>query len=643
MKSGSLNISGMPYRRSGHVGGKSVSMISMLALLMAALLVLPSCFDDDTETVTVTKEVEVTKYFCPDGTEAESAADCEDDTTEDPAMCDGTSFPGETLMGGDPNDVLCGLETNDTIMGGGGDDTITGGAGDDTIHGGEGADEIKGEAGDDKLYGDAGGDKIYGGDDDDEITGGGGSNMLDGGDGVDIAIYKDSDRVSVNLKTGVAVHIPADVTFVNRGGEDSLANIENVKGSHGNDVINGDDGPNLLKGLDGMDTINGHGEDDTILPNRPAGAMGMANTSADDEPAGDPAETDGVDTVNGGAGTDTISYEGERGEVAVNLSQAGFVPATTGDSAVPAHYTATVNGGGDADRIIAENQGTVDEPKWFSTIENVVGGTVGDMLTGDSRNNILKGLAGDDNLIGGAGDDVLDGGAGNDDFNGGSGNDMIYADNDDDEGAINGGNTLNDTDTPDVDESMPPSEQDTVSFAMVPDTDTTTEGRQGVDKSLANMTEVENLTGSKGIDALTGNNEANIIMGLEGNDTISGGPGKDTLNGGPGEDTLYGGASGGADTDTDVFVVFSGEGPDTIADYVPDTGEGVNTVKGDEIHLKNFSSQTAVVSIASATNVQVSVAGTVVLNITATTGATAPEAIKKDLEKAGKIVFVSTN
>ena len=92
MKSGSLNISGMPYRRSGHAGGKSVSMISMLVLLMAALLVLPSCFDDDTETVTVTEKVEVTKYFCPDGLwklrSVRIAGRCT--TTEDPrAMCDG--------------------------------------------------------------------------------------------------------------------------------------------------------------------------------------------------------------------------------------------------------------------------------------------------------------------------------------------------------------------------------------------------------------------------------------------------------------------------------------------------------------------------------------------------------------------------
>ena len=44
-----FKFNGMPYKRSGRAGGKSVSMIGMLVLLLAALLVLPSCFDDDTE------------------------------------------------------------------------------------------------------------------------------------------------------------------------------------------------------------------------------------------------------------------------------------------------------------------------------------------------------------------------------------------------------------------------------------------------------------------------------------------------------------------------------------------------------------------------------------------------------------------
>ena len=65
-------------------------------------------------------------------------------------------------------------------------------------------------------------------------------------------------------------------------GNDNLMNIENVKGSHGDDEIDGDDNANLLKGLDGADKINGNGGDDTIIPNRPANADGSANTAVND-------------------------------------------------------------------------------------------------------------------------------------------------------------------------------------------------------------------------------------------------------------------------------------------------------------------------------------------------------------------------
>ena len=61
---------------------------------------------------------------------------------------------------------------------------------------------------------------------------------------------------------------------------DTLTNIENVKGTHGDDTITGDEHANLLKGLDGNDTINGLAGDDTILPNRPANvdAMGVKDS-----------------------------------------------------------------------------------------------------------------------------------------------------------------------------------------------------------------------------------------------------------------------------------------------------------------------------------------------------------------------------
>ena len=130
------------------------------------------------------------------------------------------------------------------------------------------------------LQGGVGNDTLDGGADNDELTGGSGNNTLDGGDGEDIAIFLGALQVSADLGAGGALvrHAAAEAGdgYLRPGsgdggtGQDSLANIENVKGTHGNDILNGDENANLLKGLDGADIINGNGGDDTILPNRPA-------------------------------------------------------------------------------------------------------------------------------------------------------------------------------------------------------------------------------------------------------------------------------------------------------------------------------------------------------------------------------------
>ena len=312
---------------------------------------------------------------------------------------------GHMLIGGDDADYIDGQGGNDSIKGMGGNDDLTGGAGDDTLYGGDG---------DDKLDGGTGDDTIDGGDGNDELTGGSGNNTLDGGDGdEDIVIYLGAMGVNVELNMNRArvQHAPPEsgnpLSFDDDAdsgvGVDTLTNIENVKGTHGNDIINGDGNANLLKGLDGADVINGHGGDDTILPNRPAGvdAMGVkvANT-ADADTA--PDTDDGVDVVDGGEGSDTINYEGESRGVTVDLST--VVPAegtmtledTTDD--VIAHVAATVEGVTDPDMIKVGNIGTEDEPNVVSTIENVIGGFGGDTLTGDARANTLTGGAMGDTL-----------------------------------------------------------------------------------------------------------------------------------------------------------------------------------------------------------------------------------------------------
>ena len=444
----------MPYKRSGRAGGKSVSMIGMLVFLLAALLVLPSCFDDDTERV----EVEVpTGLTCGDGTEPNAAGDMCVATEDDQYDPVGELEEGECYPDGARDGMVIGTDAAECIQGEGGDDSIKGMGGNDDLQGGPGDDTLYGGDGDDKLDGGPGDDTLDGGPGDDELTGGSGDNTLDGGEGDgDIAIYLGAMRAIINLNDGAArvLHrTPEDVDPLVGGGDsgrgdDTLTGIENVKGTHGDDTINGNEVANLLKGLDGADTINGHDGDDTILPNRPANvdAMGVksANTALNDlvnqmvEPEED-RTVDGTDVVDGGDGNDdTISYEGETAVVTVDLgatvkavvaveADEGGVGAVAG---VIAHVKARVGNqavdADDADMITVEDIGTEDEPNVVSTIENVVGGFGADTLTGDARANTLSGGAEGDTLSGAAGNDRLYGGAGVDTLNGGAGNDMLY-------------------------------------------------------------------------------------------------------------------------------------------------------------------------------------------------------------------------
>ena len=601
-----FKFNGMPYKRSGRAGGKSVSMIGMLVFLLAALLVLPSCFDDDDDdgvsltcgegTVlneatnmcdpvpvtpvtpvacgagstlnadTNTCEVDpVTPVACGTGSTLNADTNtCEVDPVYEPV---GTTAADDRYGDGAGGHMLMGTEDADFIDGEGGDDSIKGIGGNDDLTGGDGDDTLYGGDGDDKLDGGMGDDTLDGGPGDDELIGGSGDNTLDGGDGEDIAVYKDAMRVVATLKDNRAraQHVtPDDIDpLVGEGddgtGTDSLTNIENVKGSlAGDDILDGDENPNVLKGLDGADTINGHEGDDTILPNRPAevDAMGvaMANTSADA-----PVGTDGADVVDGGDDSDTISYEGERADVTINLST--IVDAVEADPdqnivAVIAHVEATV-AGSDADMIKVVNISTdPDAPNVVSTIENVTGGFGDDTLTGDARANMLVGGAGDDTLNGendpanaeDGGDDTLHGGAGGDTLNGGPGGDTLMGGEGDDTLNGHGGNDtlMGGAGNNDLDGGP----GDDYYGVMRGDTGTVTEDAMEGDDSLryiatANDPETMDDESEMGV-TVTAPGGVETVLGTANDDTITAADGGGAILGREGDDDLNGGA--GVDT-----------------------------------------------------------------------------------------------
>jgi hypothetical protein len=156
----------------------------------------------------------------------------------------------------------------------------------------------------------------------------------------------------------------------------------------------------------------------------------------------------------------------------------------------------------------------VDSNVWIAygvTIENAIGGTGDDVITGNDANNRLDGNSGNDTLLGGAGNDTLFGGAGNDTFDwdasGREGSDVFYGGSGDDVYVLD---TANDSV---IEYASEGTDKIYVSFSF----------------SIANLDQVENLFGfgSNGL-TLIGNSANNLFAGTSGNDLIDGGAGFDT-------------------------------------------------------------------------------------------------------------------
>jgi Ca2+-binding RTX toxin-like protein len=378
-----------------------------------------------------------------------------------------------TITGTAAANTLTGTAGNDVIAGLGGNDSLSGGAGNDVLDGGAGADNMTGGTGNDIYIVDNATDTVV-------------ENANEGLDAVQttLASYTLGANVENLIHTAATAFTgngnALDNVIVGNTGNDTL------NGNAGNDTLFGDAGNDTLNGGDGLDAIYGGVGNDTL--NGDAGDDMLSGGDGNDVLIGGA----GSDYLNGGAGIDTASY-------------------ATSTTAVIANLAAPSKNTGDAAGDI------------YAGIENLIGGSGNDTLTGDANANSLDGGAGDDILIGGAAADALIGGAGIDTAS--------YAN----------------------------------AIAGVVANLAASAGNTG-DAAGDTYTTIENLTGSALADTLTGSAGVNVLDGGAGNDILDGGAGNDTLIGGTGNDTLIGGA--GADA------LAGGSGDDT---YVVDNAGDVVT------------------------------------------------------------------
>jgi Ca2+-binding RTX toxin-like protein len=531
----------------------------------------------------------------------------------------------ENIVGGSASDRLIGDTNANSFVGGGGNDTFNGAGGSDTLDGGagvdtaeyhsfqrvevevtlngaiaaivkvdgiaedaiEGIENIITAAGNDRLIGDSNDNNFSSGGGDDFLRGGLGHDTLNGSTGADTADYSDKTQMVKVVLKGEALA----TAEVNGAFEDSLQGIENIIGGSAADKLTGDEGANSFKGLGGRDTINGGAGSDhadysdktkkvevnlkgatgtTVKVNGVAEdtlkkVEGVTGGSAADKLIGDGEANSfkgmkGKDTIDGAAGLDTADFSDKTKKLAIILNGATAV-------------TVKVNGVND-DSI--------------KNIENIVGGSAGDKLVGDSQANIFKGLGGVDTINGGAGLDTADfsdkvtavevalngstavsvkiGGVAEDSIKnvenlvGGSAGDKLTGD-----AKANIFKGLGGQDTIDGGAGVDTADySDKTGLVAVALNGATTVVVSGDGDFIKN---IEHVIGGSGNDLISGDGSANRLEGGGGKDQLKGGDGKDTLIGGTGDDTM----DGGLGADRFVFnSALSTTSFDIIAEFVHD-------------------------------------------------------------------------
>jgi len=291
----------------------------------------------------------------------------------------------------------------------------------------------------------------------------------------------------------------------------SAATIENVTGGSGADTLFGNGLNNTLAGGAGDDRLIGAGGSDLLL--------GGANNDRYDFFPTTVLEADHV-TENANEGIDTLNFAFLTTSVVVNLATTSIQPVHT-------------------NRTLTLNSATV--------LENIVGGSGADTLSGNSLDNNLTAGVGDDQLIGVGGNDLMLGGSDNDTY--------VFVPT-----------TVAEADT--VSENLNQG-SDTLSFAFLTTSIVVNLGSTSAQTVHANRTlklnssvVFENIIGGSGADTLFGNTLNNTLTGNAGDDKLLGSSGSDILLGGTNNDIYMFVPSNAAEADT--VTENANEGIDTL-------------------------------------------------------------------------------
>lgn len=217
----------------------------------------------------------------------------------------------DTVSGGPGNDSLLGHAGSDLLYGNLAADLLSGGAGADTLYGGQDSDTLAGGVGGDVGYGNLGHDRLTGGDGDDWLFGGQGDDALIGDDGADLLYGNLGD----DLLSGSA---GADRLYGGQGADSMLAGGDA-------DLIYGNLGDDRLEGGAGNDTLYGGQGNDLVIGGDGADVL-YGNTGADTLSGGP-----GADVFHLGRGDVVFDFDGESGDIIVEIPGVQRMPVAPGD------------------------------------------------------------------------------------------------------------------------------------------------------------------------------------------------------------------------------------------------------------------------------------------------------------------------